>query len=113
MELKVKYLYLAFLIFISSMVSAKDICPTNTEIPDDMRLSESHYSKQNASKSIDFLNGVIKKDMSAGEWINVPNALKTIDGYIRKKECLASSELPKGWKCLEFCLFMESSFVYD
>lgn len=106
-------IFLISLILMSPLLSAKDICPKNTDIPDDMWLPESHYSKENASTSIDFLNGVVKLDKPAGEWINIPNALKTIDGYIRKKECLSNSEHPKGWKCSEFCLFMESSFIYD
>jgi len=41
---------------------AKDICPVNTDIPNDMRLSEFHYSKENASIVIDFLSGVVKTD---------------------------------------------------
>ncbi|MCV6627347.1 MAG: hypothetical protein OIF38_14705 [Cellvibrionaceae bacterium] len=108
-----KKLLLTFFILCSSIVAAKDICPTNTDIPDDMRLPESHYSKENASIAIDFLSGVVKKDKSPGEWVNVPNALKTIDGYIRKKECIEHGKTIGGWKCSEFCSFMKSSFVYD
>ena len=108
-----KFIFLLVFVLMASIASAKNICPVNTKIPEDVRLTEAHYSKKNASKAIDFLNGVVKQDKSAGEWINVPNALKTIDGYIRKRECIEHGDAIGGWKCSEFCSFMESSFVYD
>ena len=108
-----KKILLTFCALFSSVAIAKDICPTNTDIPDDMRLPESHYSKENASTAVDFLSGVVKQDKSSGEWVSVPNALKTIDGYIRKKECIEHGTAVGGWKCSEFCSFMKSSFIYD
>ena len=106
--------FIISLLLVPSLSFAQNICPINTKIADDMYVPESHYNKENAASSIDLLTGVIKEDKSAGEWGNVPNALKTINGYIRKKECIDSGDLsPTSWKCSEFCLFMESSFVYD
>lgn len=111
--LKVRHFLLIILVLFSSLAGAKDLCPTNKKIPEDMRLPESHYNKKNASEAIEFLSGIVNLDKSAGEWVNVPNALKTIDGYIRKQECIKSGGAVGSWKCSEFCLFMESSFIYD
>jgi len=58
----VKKLLLTLFFLFSSVTMAKDICPVNTDIPNDMRLSEFHYSKENASIVIDFLSGVVKTD---------------------------------------------------
>ena len=106
--------FVFMLLLLPYISNAKNICPVNSDIPDDMRLEESHYSKKNAEISVNFLNGIIKENKSTGEWIDVPNALKTIDGYIRRKQCLESGNLsPTSYKCSEFCLFMKSSFRYD
>ena len=105
---------LILLLLVPSLSFAKNICPVNTKFADDMYIPESHYNQKNAANSIDILNGLIKENKSAGEWVNVPNALNTIAGYIRKKECIDSGDLsPQSWKCFEFCLFMESSVAID
>ncbi len=102
------------LLIIPTSALAKNICPENKLIEPDMFVPESHYNKANAVKAVDFLSEVVKEGKPSGEWINIPNALKMIDGYTRKKQCIDSGNLsPTSWKCSEFCLFMEGSFAFD
>jgi hypothetical protein len=73
-----------------------------------MRIPESHYSKKNAELALGKLEGIINKNDNVYEWVTVPNATKTIEGYILKKDAHKSK-----FHLSQFCTFMESSFWYD
>ena len=103
-----KYSILILFFVCSFSVVAKDLCPTNENIEPDMRIPESHYSKKNAEQAIKKLHGIVSENDKVYEWMTVPNSIKTIEGYILKKDAHKSK-----LKLSEFCVFMESSFWYD
>lgn len=103
-----KYSILIILLLYSFSSVANDLCPTNEDIAPDMRIPESHYSKKNAEFALSKLQGIISKNDNVYEWMTVPNAIKTIEGYILKKDAHKSE-----FKLSQFCIFMESSFGYD
>ena len=98
---------------ISFMTQAKNICPVNKNIAEDMRVPESHYSKANANLALKKLRGVVSGEDKVYEWITVPNAMRTIEGYILKRDALSVKGAMKEYHTSAFCTFMESSFWYD
>lgn len=104
----VKYSILILFLVCSFSSAAKDLCPINKSIESDMRIPESHYSKENAEQAIKKLHGIVSENDKVYEWITVPNSVKTIEGYILKKDAHKSE-----FKLVEFCTFMKSSFWYD
>jgi len=103
-----KYSILLFTILVSLPLTAHELCPINEEIEPDMRIPESHYSKKNAQLALNKLQGIITKNDQVYEWMTVPNALKTIEGYILKKDASKAE-----FRLNQFCTFMKSSVWYD
>ncbi|MDP0590084.1 MAG: hypothetical protein QS748_13225 [Candidatus Endonucleobacter bathymodioli] len=108
-----KYIILLFFISIFTLANAKNICPISTDIPEYIRSAESFYNKENAESAIEFLSTIVKHNISSGGWVEVPNALKTIDGFIQKKQCLNSNGYPDSQDCFSFCKFLELSYPHD
>jgi len=90
------------------------MCPVNEKVEADMRISESHFSKENAEAALKNLQGIVSESDKAYEWITVPNSLKIIEGYVLRRDALSSSEAVKEYKISAFCTFMESgAWWYD
>ena len=108
-----KYSVLILFFVCSFSSAAKDLCPINKNIESDMRIPESHYSKENAEQAIKKLHGIISENDKVYEWITVPNAMKTIEGYVLKRDALSAKGAMKEYHVSAFCTFMESSAWYD
>ncbi|AWB65125.1 hypothetical protein C2869_01115 [Saccharobesus litoralis] len=102
------------LFFLTSFITyANELCPTNKNIAEDMRIPESHYSKENADLALKKLQGIVQGSDKKYEWITVPNALKTIEGYILKRDAISAKGAMQEYHLSAFCTFMESSAWYD
>jgi len=103
-----KYYILLFAVLFTLPSMAHELCPVNKAIEPDMRIPESHYSKKNAQLALNKLKGIITKNDQAYEWMTVPNALQTIEGYILKKDASKAE-----FRLTQFCTFMKSSVWND
>jgi len=97
-----------------AQVSDENLCPVNEKIEADMRRPESDYSKENAEWAIKKLQGIVCHKDTQYAWLTVPNAIKTVAGYILKKDAIKSkNSSTSDYHLNNFCTFMESSFWYD
>lgn len=103
---------LIFLLLFSSAVSAKNLCPTNNDVAEDMRIEESDFNESNAQKSADYLLKIVKDEMTPFEWFSIPNATKFIHGYALRRAALSVNATQVAID--QFCKFYsEEGWYYD
>ena len=107
-------IYITILLLISAYsVSADNICPINSEIPDDVRIKESQLTKENAEKSIKLLEDIVSGENKKYSWVTIPNSFKTIEGYVLKRDTLKNSSGVPDFDKTAFCNYMKKGYWYD
>lgn len=91
MQREVMKILIILLLFFSWTISAKDLCPINEDVAEDMRIEESAFNKANAEKSADYLLKIVKDENTPFEWFSIPNATKFIHGYALRRKALATN----------------------
>ncbi|BBO28146.1 hypothetical protein AltI4_25340 [Alteromonas sp. I4] len=100
------------LLLFSSQVFSENICPVNTDIPEDVRMDESYFNKESAETALKKLQGIISEQDNMYEWITIPNATKVIHGYILKRDAINSGK--QQYLVDAFCSFYKSEgWFYD
>ncbi len=103
-----RILVLVSILLLSGNASAENLCKEKGEIPSDMQLPESHFNKVNSTKALNLLKSIIVEGNNSYSWYEVPSAITTIDGYIKKKAYLDSiDEQLKKQLLFGFCTFMQ------
>lgn len=111
--MKSKVIILALLVSGSIFASEKNICPINEDIAEDMRISESKFTKDQAKISSKFLAGVVDGSITSYNTFDVYNAQTLVTGYILRKQAL-ETDGTEDFRIREFCSFMEqSAWWYD
>ena len=74
------------------------------------KVAYNHQLKKFEIAEVSFRKGIISKNDNVYEyeWMTVLNAMKTIEGYILKKDANKSE-----FNLYQFCIFIESSAWYD
>ncbi len=110
----VKLLYSVCILIISFSVNAKNICPVNEKIESDMRIPESHFTKENAEAALKKINAIVAGNDEVYEWVTVPNMQRIVEGYILKRDAENATGALAEFEISQFCTFMESSaWWYD
>ena len=109
-----KYILAIILFSLSFSAYAEEtLCPINNDIPNDMRIKESDLTKESAENALKVLNAIISGENKSYIWITVPNAMKTIEGYILKRDALANRSGIPEYDTSSFCGFMKKGYWYD
>ena len=109
-----RILIVSLFLILSPSINADRLCATNEKVESDMRIPESYFSKENAEAALKKLQGIVSDSDKNYEWITIPNSLKIIEGYVLRRDALASTGAAMEYKVSAFCTFMETSaWWYD
>ncbi len=105
--------YLLFTVMLLSFTtSAKQLCPINDKISEDMRINEADFTKEKAEGSLEYLSKIVKSSETPFEWFSVPNATKFIHGYALRRKALLPE--PSKYSIEQFCQFYATEgWYYD
>ena len=108
-----KKIIFLFAFLVSQSSQAENICPTSSNIPDDVRILESELTKEAAEEALLKLSKIISNPKEPRIWTTLPNLNRTIEGYVFKRDTLAKlSKNPKA-DVSAFCAYMERAYWYD
>jgi hypothetical protein len=114
MVVNLKLVQTVILMIFSAPVAAKDLCPINEDIEPDMRMTESHFTKENAEAAANKIKGIISGVDKKYEWFTVPNNLKVIEGFILKRDAINAKGEMQPYHKEQFCEFMKNkAWWYD
>ena len=110
-RIAMRYLLIILMLF-SLTTNAKQLCPINKDIAQDMRINEAAFTKEKAEASIKYLAEIVKSSNTPFEWFSIPNSTKFIHGYALRRKAL----LPDASKYSieQFCKFYaQEGWYYD
>ena len=95
---------LAFLAVLLCTTANADesICPVNTEIPESIRINESDLTKEKAEAALKILGSIVSGEDSNHLPNAIPNAAKTIQGYVLKRNALENRSRIPGFDVSTF-----------
>lgn len=103
---------LSFFSVLPNSLHAKNICPVNENIAEDMRIGESEFNEEKAKASLAYLTKLVNDPKTQRAWFSIPNSTKFIEGFVLKRAATApnANQFVKE----EFCKFMEKqAWYYD
>lgn len=106
-----RYLLVTLMLF-SFTTNAKQLCPINNDVAEEMRISEANFTKEKAEASVKYLAEIVKNSNTPFEWFSITNSTKFIHGYALRHKAL----LPDASKYSieQFCKFYaQESWHYD
>jgi hypothetical protein len=114
MVVNLKLVQAVVLMIFAAQVVAEDLCPINEDIEPDMRMTESHFTKENAEAAANKIKGIISGVDKKYEWFTVPNNLKVIEGFILKRDAMTAKGEMQPYHKEQFCEFMKNkAWWYD
>ena len=102
-----RYLLITLVLF-SFTTNAKQLCPINNDVAEDIRINEAEFTKAKADASVKYLAEIVKSSKTPFEWFSIPNATKFIHGYALRRKAL----LPNASK-YSICLLYTSDAADD
>ena len=105
--------YLLFIVMLFTFnTSAKQLCPINDKVAEDMRINEADFTKEKAEASLEYLSKIVKSSETPFEWFSIPNATKFIHGYALRRKALIPNA--SQYSIEQFCQFYaEEGWYYD
>lgn len=102
------------LMIFAAQVAAENVCPINEDIEPDMRMHESHFTRENAEAAANKIQGIISGVDKKYEWFTVPNNLKVIEGFILKRDAMNARGEMQAYHKDQYCEFMKNkAWWYD
>jgi hypothetical protein len=110
-RIAMRYLIITLTLFCFS-TNAKQLCPINKNVAEDMRISETDFTKEKADASVKYLSEIVKSSDTLFEWFSIPNATKFIHGYaLRRKAIMPNAS---KYSIEQFCRFYaQEGWYYD
>lgn len=114
MVVNLKLIYPLILMTFAAQVAAQDLCPINEDREPDMRITESHFTKDNAEAAANKIKVIVSGLDQKYEWFTVQNNLKVIEGFILKRDAINAKGEMQSYHKAQFCEFMKNkAWWYD